>query len=154
LGKQFLVQCIPQRGFNERRRSGILFTAEGTIIQRNELTREILEDPGLRVMELPAGAKIVRAGEVNFASTQDGEQPAGKQHGPGAEGEPGEKRIPAGDEEEPGRCVFIKTDGERCKGRAREGELLCGTHRDKLPAGADVTQVDSPAGGAVVTQLV
>lgn len=119
----YLVQCIPQRGFTSRRRSGIEFSAEGTVISAEQMTDAIREDKGLRVIALPDEAVVqglpAAPAADPFAEDDD-------------EGEP------------PAQCVYIRANGAQCRHRALRGSEFCRTH---------TPEEEEDGGGAQVVTL-
>lgn len=132
--KEYLVSVIPQRGFLSRRRSGLVFTAEGVRVTEAQLTPEILADPGLRVVELGEGAGL---DGIPAATAGDAPPP------------------PADEEVRPGRrqCLYLRLNGEQCRNAAvGEGEY-CRVHTANDGAGSGEGGKPGNGGGAEVVKV-
>lgn len=108
----YLVRVVPQRGFETRRRSGLVFSVAGTVIAEAEMTPEIRTDPGLVVTPVA---------DTEAEALREALAGAGDADGDGfADGE-GDDRP---------QCAYPKANGEQCRNRAREGSRFCGVHSD------------------------
>lgn len=117
----YLVRVIPQRGFETRRRSGLTFSVQGTVIGEDQLTPEIEADPGLVVTPVADAEADALRDALRKAEAGEGSDPD-----PGTGGRP--------------QCAYIRANGEQCKGRAKAESRFCSLHTDDGDGGATVVK--------------